>query len=400
MTAMSKSKPLIPREEMLAQANAMIPIVRTRAAAAEAARRIPEETIRELHENGLWRINQPARVGGGEYDFRLLTEVAQELARGCASTGWVYINLAVHHWMLAMWPPEGQDTVWEENPDALIASSVIYPAGRAVTTNGGYRLTGRWPFCSGINHSEWIMVGGMVEGAGPAGGPEARVFLIRTADLAIFDNWDVMGLAATGSVDSECEDLFVPDYMTLAGNATRGGRTPGSDANPSTVFRQSVGGLFPHMISTVLLGIARGMWDVGVESLRERSARQSGRKVAELVPVQNKVAQAGGLIDAGRALLFANFAESLTYAEAGEVPPVEAKLRWRRDGALAAKFAGDAGRDIFSVMGASAMASAGPLQRSMRDLTAGLNHAHISWEINGPAHGRVALGLETDNPLI
>jgi len=96
---------------MLARAHAMIPVVRARAGAAEAVGRIPEETIRELHKNGLWRINQPARVGGGEYDFRLLTEVAQELARGCASTGWVYINLAVHHWMLAMWPPEGQDTV-------------------------------------------------------------------------------------------------------------------------------------------------------------------------------------------------------------------------------------------------------------------------------------------------
>ena len=397
---MSKTKPLTAREEMLARAHAMIPVVRARAGAAEAVGRIPEETIRELHKNGLWRINQPARVGGGEYDFRLLTEVAQELARGCASTGWVYINLAVHHWMLAMWPPEGQDTVWNENPDALIASSVIYPAGRAVKTDGGYRLTGRWPFCSGINHSEWIMVGGMVEGAGPDGGPEARVFLIRTRDLTIHDNWDVMGLSATGSVDSECDDLFVPEYMTLAGNATRGDRTPGTDANPSPVYRQSVGGLFPHMISTVLLGVARGMWDVGVESLRERSARQSGRKVAELVPVQNRVAEAGGLIDAGRALLFANFAESLAYAEAGAVPPVEAKLRWRRDGALAAKFAGDAGRGIFSVMGASAMTSAGPLQRPMRDLTAGLTHAHISSEINGPAHGRVALGLETDNPLI
>ena len=397
---MSKTKPLTAREEMLARAHAMIPVVRARAGAAEAVGRIPEETIRELHKNGLWRINQPARVGGGEYDFRLLTEVAQELARGCASTGWVYINLAVHHWMLAMWPPEGQDTVWNENPDALIASSVIYPAGHAAKTDGGYRLSGHWPFCSGINHSEWIMVGGMVEGAGPDGGPEARVFLIRTRDLTIHDNWDVMGLSATGSVDSECDDLFVPEYMTLAGNATRGDRTPGTDANPSPVYRQSVGGLFPHMISTVLLGVARGMWDVGVESLRERSARQSGRKVAELVPVQNRVAEAGGLIDAGRALLFANFAESLAYAEAGAVPPVEAKLRWRRDGALAAKFAGDAGRGIFSVMGASAMTSAGPLQRPMRDLTAGLTHAHISWEINGPAHGRVALGLETDNPLI
>lgn len=389
-----------PRDEMLARAQAMIPAVRARSASAEAAGRVPEETIRELHDSGLWRINQPARVGGGEYDYFLLVEVAHELARGCASTGWVYVNLAVHHWMLAMWPPQGQDTVWQDNPDALISSSVIYPCGKAVPVDGGYRLTGHWPFCSGILHSEWIMLGALVEGAGSGGAPEPRTFLVATKDLKIFDGWDVMGLCATGSVDSECADLFVPDYMTIAGNATRGDLTPGSAANPAPVFRQSVGGLFPHLIATVLLGVARGIWDIGVGSMRERSARQTGRKIAELVPVQNKVAESGAMIEAGRALLAANFAESAKLAEAGIVPTVEAKLRWRRDGTYAAKLAADAGHGLFRVMGASGMFDTSPLQQPIRDLTAGATHAHVSWEINGPAHGRVALGLETDNPLI
>lgn len=389
-----------PRDEMKARASAMIADVRDRAAAAEASGRIPDATIRELHENDLWRINQPARVGGGEYDYYLLAEIAQELARGCASTGWVFVNLAVHHWMLAMWPAQGQDTVWLDNPDALISSSVIYPAGKAEKVEGGYRLTGHWPFCSGILHSEWIMLGALVAGAGVDGGPEPRTLLVATKDLKIFDSWDVVGLAATGSVDSECTDLFVPDYMTIAGNATRGDLTPGSTVNPAPVFRQSVGGLFPHLIATVLLGIARGIWDLGVDSMRERSARQTGRKIAELVPVQNKVAETGAMIEAGRALLAANFTEARQLAEAGTVPTVEAKLRWRRDGTFAARLATDAGHGLYRVMGASSMFEASPLQRPMRDLTAGATHAHVSWEINGPAHGRVALGLETDNPLI
>ena len=388
------------RDEMLARAQAMIPVVRARSAAAEKAGRIPEETIRELHESGLWRINQPARVGGGEYDYYLLVEVAHELSRGCASTGWVYVNLAVHHWMLAMWPPQGQDTVWRNNPDALISSSVIYPAGKAEKVDGGYVLSGHWPFCSGILHSEWIMLGAMVAGAGPKGGPEPRMFLVATKDLKIFDQWDVMGLCATGSVDSECADLFVPDYMTLAGDATRGDLTPGSAVNPAPVFRQPVGGLFPHLIATIMLGIGRGIWDLGVESMRERSARQSGRKIADLVPVQNKVAETGAMIEAGRALLAANFAEAEKLAEAGIVPSIEAKLRWRRDGSFAAKLGADAAHALYRVMGASGMFNASALQRPIRDLTAGATHAHISWEINGPAHGRVALGLETDNPLI
>jgi len=277
---------------------------------------------------------------------------------------------------------------------------VIYPAGKAEKVEGGYRLSGRWPFCSGLPHSEWIMLGALVAGAGRDGAPEPRIFVVATEDLTITDNWEVMGLAATGSVDSACDDVFVPDYMTLAGNATRGDLTPGSAANPAPLYRQSVGGLFPHLISMVLLGVAQGTWDLCTESMRERSARQSGRKIAELVPVQNKIAETGAMIDAGRALIRANFDESLRLAEAGIVPTDEAKLRWRRDGSYAARLAADAAHGLHRVMGASAIFNAGHLQRHIRDITAGSTHAHISWEINGPAHGRVALGLETDNPLI
>lgn len=385
-----------PHEEMLARATALVPTVRERAPAAEDARRVPDKTIQDLHEANLWRINQPARVGGGEYDYYLLAEIAQELATGCASTGWVFVNLAVHHWMLAMWPPEGQDAVWDANPDALISSSVIYPAGKAEKTEGGYRLSGRWPFCSGIDHSEWIMLGATVSGSSP----EPRMFLVKVEDLEIIDTWDVMGLAATGSKDSQCDGLFVPDYMTLAGNAARGDVTPGGTVNPAPLFRQSVSGLFPHLISSVLTGVARGTWDLCVETMRERSARQTGRKIAELVPVQNKIAETGTQIDAARALLRANFEESRLFAEAGEIPPVEAKLRWRRDGTYVAQLASDAAHGLHRVMGASGIYASNHLQRHIRDMTVGMTHAHISWEINGPAYGRVALGLETDNPLI
>lgn len=389
-----------PRDDMIARAQALFPAIRGRSAAAEEARRVPDETIRELHETGLWRINQPARVGGGEYDYYLLCEISYELSRACASTGWVFLNLAVHHWMLAMWPPEGQNAVWDEDPDALIASSVIFPAGKAEKVEGGYRLSGHWPFCSGIDHSQWIMLGGMVANGSENGAAEPRIFLVRTADLDIIDNWEVMGLAATGSKDSECTDLFVPDYMTLWAGATRGDLTPGSGVNPAPVFRESVGGLFPHLIATVLLGMARGMLDMCVDSMRERSARQTGRKIAELVPVQMKIAEVGVMIDAGRAMLKANFDESRGLAEAGIVPSVETKLRWRRDGSWAAHQAADAAQALHRVMGASGIFASGQLQRHMRDLTAGATHAHVSWEINGTGWGRVALGNETDNPLL
>jgi 3-hydroxy-9,10-secoandrosta-1,3,5(10)-triene-9,17-dione monooxygenase len=209
-----------------------------------------------------------------------------------------------------------------------------------------------------------------------------------------------MGLGATGSVDAACQKLFVPDFMTLAASATRGDPTPGSALNPGPLYRQSVAGLFPNLIGTLMLGVAQGTWDLSVESFRDRSARSSGTKISELVPVQMKVAETGAQIDAARALLKSNFDEARRYAEAGKMPPVDAKLRWRRDGSYIVKLASDATNGLHRIAGAGALYSSGHLQRHVRDVASGLTHAHVSWEINAPAYGRVALGLETDNPLI
>ena len=118
------------REEMLRRAQSLVPAIRERAPEAETLRRLPEATVRDLHETGLWRINQPARVGGSELDYDCLVDMGAIIARGCASTAWTMTNLASHHWMVALFPPETQDRIWGEDPDAMIASAFIFPAGR------------------------------------------------------------------------------------------------------------------------------------------------------------------------------------------------------------------------------------------------------------------------------
>ena len=113
-----------------------------RAARAEELRRLPEETEADFHASGLFRMVQPARVGGAELDYRLLLDSAAEVAKACASSAWNLANLASHHWMLALFPAPAQDEIWGESPDHLIASALIFPAGRAKRVAGGYRLSG------------------------------------------------------------------------------------------------------------------------------------------------------------------------------------------------------------------------------------------------------------------
>src|SRR5215472_17168871 len=202
-------------EELLARAEALVPTLRERAPRAEQLSRLPDETIADLHSSGLFRMLQPARVGGSELPFRALFELTAVIGRGCGSTAWVLANLAAHHWLLGMWHPEAQDEIWGESPDSLISSALIFARGRARRVPGGYRLSGRWPFSSGVDPSSWNMFGAIVADE-ETGQSEHRMFLVPASDYSLIDTWQVIGLSGTGSKDVEVADVFVPAYRTLA----------------------------------------------------------------------------------------------------------------------------------------------------------------------------------------
>src|SRR6201996_4837210 len=178
---------------MRARAEALIPKLNERAAATEALRRLPPETERDLHQAGLFRVVQPKRVGGSEFDYVALVDCADRLGRGDASVAWNFANLASHHWMLGMFDRQAQDAVWSENADALIASSFIFPAGRARKVDGGYVLSGHWPFSSGVDSAEWNMLASVVASDDEADGIEYRIFLLRKSDYRIIDKWNAAG---------------------------------------------------------------------------------------------------------------------------------------------------------------------------------------------------------------
>ncbi|MEK9725546.1 MAG: VOC family protein, partial [Rhodospirillaceae bacterium] len=188
-----------PARRLMGVAREMGPDIAARAEKAEKSRRIPKATLKDLEDTGLMGIVQPARVGGAELTYWDLLEATSILSEPCGSTGWVYVNIACHHWMIAMFPPEAQADVWTNGPAGYSATSVIYPCGKARKVKGGFELSGRWPFCSGVLHSDWIMLGGMIQTKGRA--PEARLFLVPKTDVTLIDTWDVTGLAATGSLD-------------------------------------------------------------------------------------------------------------------------------------------------------------------------------------------------------
>jgi 3-hydroxy-9,10-secoandrosta-1,3,5(10)-triene-9,17-dione monooxygenase len=382
---------------MIARAKALIPRLRERASRTEELRRLPPETERELHESGLFRILQPKRVGGAELDYVALVDGADAIGQADASAAWNWANLASHHWMLAMFDKRAQDAVWNKDVDALIASSFIFPAGRARKVDGGYVLRGRWPFSSGVDSSEWNMLASVVSSEDEADGIEYRIFVVNKSDYKILDTWSATGLRGTGSNDVEVNDAFVEDWMTLAVSDLDGGPTPGSAVNPNALYALPVFSLFPYVLSGVALGNAQACLDDYVDVARHRASTYNRAKIGDLQSTQIKIAEASAKIDAARVIMRSTCIDTMSEARRGHIPDIAAKTKLRRDGAFAVNLCTEAVSLLFSASGARGLFTSGVLQRQFRDAHAINSHIAFNFDAAGTNYGRVALGLPSEN---
>jgi 3-hydroxy-9,10-secoandrosta-1,3,5(10)-triene-9,17-dione monooxygenase len=381
---------------MVARARALIPHLRDRAARTEELRRLPPETERDLHDTGLFRIVQPKRVGGSEFDYVALVDCADALGQADASVAWNFANLASHHWMLGMFDKRAQDLVWK-NPDVLIASSFIFPAGRARKVDGGYVLRGSWPFSSGVDSSDWNMLASVVSSDDEADGIEYRIFLLNKSDYKINDTWNATGLRGTGSNDVEVNDAFVAEPMTVAVSDLAGGPTPGSAVNPNALYALPVFSLFPYVLSGVALGNAQACLDDYVEVARHRASTYNRAKLGDLQSTQIKIAEASAKIDAARVIMRSTCIEAMADARSGHVPDTAAKTKLRRDGAYSVNLCTEAVSLLFSASGARGLFTTGALQRQFRDAHAINSHLAFNFDAAGTNYGRVALGLPSEN---
>jgi 3-hydroxy-9,10-secoandrosta-1,3,5(10)-triene-9,17-dione monooxygenase len=382
---------------MMARARSLVRELRDRAARTEELRRLPPETEQDFHAAGLFRILQPMRVGGSEFDYVALVDFPEAIAMADASAAWILANLASHHWMLGMFDSRAQDVVWTRDANALIASSFVFPSGRARKVVGGYRLQGRWPFSSGVDCCAWNMLAGIVSSDDEADGIEYRIFLLPREDYRIIDMWNAAGLKGTGSNDVAVEDVFVDGWRTLSVADLAGGSSPGGAVNPNPLYALPVFALFPFVLSGVALGNAQGCLEDYIEVARHRATTYSRAMLGDLQSTQIKIAEASAKIDAARLIMRSICIKAMSDARRGLVPDMALKTGWRRDGAYAVNLCTEAVSLLFAASGARGLFAGSPLQRQFRDANAINSHIAFSFDAVGTDYGRVALGLPSQN---
>ena len=385
--AASKSIPTA--DELVGRARALAPKLRERAVRAERDRNIPQESVDEFIDAGLIHTLQPKRWGGYEHDHEVAFDIAVELGKStCGSSAWCLNYLADHACMLALFPEEAQHEVWSRDKAACIATSAA-PTGTVTAAPGGYRLNGRWSWCSGLRHSHWIMIGGLVHRAGEDH-PDMRLYLVPVSDLKQDDTWYCAGLRASGSNTAVLDDVFVPEHRSVSFSTLREGNSPGSKVNTHPIYRAPFIAMHSYALLAPVLGLARGGYADFTTWTRQRYLTYTPLSIAQHVPVQIRIAEIAAQIDAAE--LLARRAFKLARQDYTGMT-LETRTLLRRDFTFAVRTLREAMDDLVKISGSSGLMDDNSIQRCWRDAHAISSHVVMNWDIPAENFGRMAFGL-------
>ncbi|MFZ9481656.1 MAG: oxidoreductase [Ilumatobacteraceae bacterium] len=383
--------------EHIAKTRALIPALRARAEETAALRRVPVENIDLLREAGSLKTIQSRRNGGYGFSMATHLEVVASMAEGCGATAWVVGVTQAHSWLLSHFPEQAQDDAYG-NPDNVV-SAVIGPRGSAVKTADGFRLSGFWPFASGNQNSQWLLLGGVVKNeAGDV--IDEGDFLIPTEAVTQIDDWFVNGLTGTGSCSVKVEDLHVPEHRFLSLPSVIMGNSPGSKVSDEWNLRCAPVPVLALALTGAAIGIARA-------ALRDFPSLVKGKTIAYTADDQYshplthiQAGNAAMLIHEGELLLFRCAEEIDAAAREGRELAFETKARMRLDCAQGVRRCLEGVEVLFHASGASGIRLASPLTRAVADLRAINQHGLLNLETNQELYGRILLGLPQNTPLI
>ena len=383
------SPSLIPTiEDLVTRAEALVPRLRTEAAATEQRRSVSPEIMRELFAQGLLRYFQPRRFGGWEMDWGAQYRIGRVLAHGCASTAWVATIVGAHTCYAGRHTPQAQEDIWRDGPDVLIATGSVQKTGRAAKVPGGYRLNGAWGFASGVDHAAWGQVAVRM-----AGEPEVMQMLVPRQDFIIDDVWHVAGMKGTGTKDINVQDAFVPEHRAIRGPLFHGLNPPGAALNKHYIYSMEFRPASGFSLLGPIIGTAEAALDAYVAATRVKKAAIQGNRPADNPAVQMRLSESAAEINAAQLVAENQLALLNRRGRAHEAFTEEERSAITRDRAFAMRLCYSAVQRLVNQMGALGVFDDNPVQRCFRDLHVMGTQFGVAWDINMPAWGRWSLGL-------
>jgi alkylation response protein AidB-like acyl-CoA dehydrogenase len=345
-------------------------LIRAAADEAEAGRRFPRPIISAMAEARIFRQLVPRLAGGDEIDPITILNVVEEISRVDGSAGWVAMIGSGAGFLMGYLDAAVSRAIFDD-PYACMCGNIGAAAGRAVVCPGGYRVSGRWPFMSGCEHATWmggnaLLFDGDTQRTNADGTPVTRIMVFPQHQARVVDTWSATGLRATGSHDVAVSDIFVPDEHTLWW--ADGPKQPG----PLYPIRWLITTHAAHA-----LGIARAAIDELLELADRKKPTRSTRILRELPQMQANLAQAEGLVRAGRAFMWEIAAEVWDLLCADRPVTLRHRAMLRLAMTHAVQSSAQAVDLVWAAAGSSGVYTSSPLDRCFRDIHVATQHAAV-----------------------
>jgi len=386
----------MPKTPTLENVRALAPAIRRRSDEIEHLRRLPLDLVADLKAAGCFRMLVPRHYDGDELPLGQALEVLEELASADGAAGWTTMIGSSSPVLFGLLPKPALDEIYAPGPD-VIGAGALAPKGRAVAVDGGYCLSGQWPFASGCQHADWLLAQSVVmeDAERPKlldnGMPVLRVAVFPAAAAELVDTWHTAGLRGTGSHDFRLEGLFCPAGRTFGFL----GATP---ALPSPVLRIPTLAQLPLLLASVAVGIGRGaLDDVGALAAAGKRRAYAAQRMAASPVFQDRYGEADAIWRAARALLHAEAEQAWAKATRDEPFSLLERARMRATGSQVVALVTQVVDAAYAAGGGSSVYEASPLQRRLRDIHTLTQHIGISRDAFGQV-GALLAGEEV-HPL-
>src|SRR5215467_9414428 len=364
-------------DSLLDRVKEIAPIIREHAAEAEEKRRLSRPVVDAMLQAGLYSMARPKAFGGLEADPITMFRVVEEVARQDSAAGWNLQLSVASNSLLAWLPDEGAAEIMHSPPNTIIATSFT-PGRQATSVDGGYRLSGQWPFVSGSHDCHWVffipqIVDGDQSRLNDQGSPVQRFMFLPVDKAKILDTWHTLGMRGTGSDDVAVSDLFIPERHTALMAPLE---KPGT-AYQGPLYRLTV--WVPVALrATPALGIARAAIDDLIALARTKTPSYTGSSLAQRQVVQRQVDEAEATLSAGRAYLYAIFQENWDAAIQGAELTLDRKLKMQLATSHAIVCAAKAVELVHAAAGTSSIRNEHQFQKYFRDVHTITQHTFAS----------------------
>ncbi|MCP5029593.1 MAG: acyl-CoA dehydrogenase [Actinomycetia bacterium] len=378
-------------DELMIWAEGMVGSLGERAGETERLRELPAATIADAEEVGYFKMVVPAELGGWGLGLPALLQSTRVLAHGCMSSAWTLSFLALHNWFVARGPRQLHEQIFAHRPYARIPCPLA-PTGTAVPVEGGYEVTGRWQWATGVQHGDWVMVNCMVDRGGQ---PESIFCLAPIGEVEIDDVWHTSGMRGTGSNDVVASGLFVPESRTVGSAEFRSDDPPGGAILSDPFVSYPLTPVLALVAASPALGGAEAAVDIFRDHIRSRVLPYSlGDQQAEQGASQVRLAEAIATVRAAR-LVWEDAMNQLcsAYDSGGQIDRTD-RGRFRLGAAHTVRLSLQAVSIMVEGAGASVHFQDSPLGRIHRDLVTLKGHVVYDWDRAAQLAGKLELGIE------